>query len=66
MRIEIDGSRCIGSGVCVLTAPVVFDQNDTDGTAVLRHSVPPAADRDAVRLAAQSCPAAAITVEENS
>lgn len=64
MRIGVDSSRCIGSGVCAMTAPVVFEQNDTDGTAVLRDSAPPSAEWDAVRLAAQSCPVAAIAVSD--
>lgn len=36
MRITADTSRCVGAGQCVLTAPDVFDQDDRDGTVVLR------------------------------
>jgi ferredoxin len=64
MRLDIDPGRCIGSGVCALTAPEVFDQNDSDGTALLRHSEPPSAEWDSARLAARSCPAAAISISE--
>ncbi|WDZ88119.1 ferredoxin [Micromonospora cathayae] len=55
----MDARRCIGSGMCVLTADEVFDQ-DADGRAVVLRPEPPAATRDAVRAAVELCPAAAI------
>ncbi|MFE0145511.1 ferredoxin [Nonomuraea sp. NPDC059007] len=63
MDIILDKDKCIGGGMCVLSAPAVFDQDD-DGIAVLLDPHPPAAGRAAVRAAAVVCPAAAITVEE--
>lgn len=63
MDIILDKDKCIGGGMCVLSAPAVFDQDD-DGIAVLLDPRPPAGLRAAVREAAVICPAAAITVEE--
>ena len=64
MRITVDGERCIGSGMCVLTAGEVFDQDPDDGTAIVLRPEPPAGARDAVRAAAGRCPAAAIALSE--
>ena len=43
MRVEVHADRCIGSGVCVLIAPDVFDQRDDDGVVVLLDEHPAAA-----------------------
>ncbi|MEU3626980.1 ferredoxin [Amycolatopsis coloradensis] len=56
MRLEVDRERCIGAGMCVLTAPDVFEQDEQDGRVRLLESEP-AEIGDAVQL----CPAAAIT-----
>ncbi|MFE7192688.1 ferredoxin [Kitasatospora sp. NPDC057541] len=65
MRIEISEDLCCSSGMCTLTAPEVFDQDDADGTVVLLDPEPPAALHPAVREAAHRCPCTAITVHEN-
>ncbi|EME53077.1 ferredoxin [Amycolatopsis decaplanina] len=31
MRLEVDRERCVGAGMCVLTAPEVFGQDEEDG-----------------------------------
>ncbi|HEX6345864.1 ferredoxin [Umezawaea sp.] len=63
MRVEVDRGRCVGAGMCVLTEPAVFDQDD-DGTVLLLDPAPPAAGHAAVRDAALVCPAGAITVQD--
>ena len=60
MKITVDAGSCVSSGQCVLLAPETFDQNDDDGTVVLLHDEPSAAEQDAVRQAELTCPAAAI------
>lgn len=65
MRITVDTGRCIGAGQCVLTAPEVFDQNDSGIVTVLRPA-PAGADAAAAREAALVCPSATITIEERS
>ncbi|MFI9275922.1 ferredoxin [Kitasatospora sp. NPDC052896] len=65
MRIEIAEQLCCGSGMCALTAPEVFDQDDDHGTVVLLDAEPPAGCHPAVREAAHRCPCTAITVHES-
>ncbi|PWJ03742.1 ferredoxin [Streptomyces sp. NWU49] len=62
MRVTVDAERCIGSGMCVLTAGEVFDQRQEDGRAIVLRPEPPAGTRDSVREAADLCPAAAIVL----
>jgi ferredoxin len=59
IRIEIDGDKCVGSGNCVFWAPGTFDLDD-DGHSVV---VDPTGDsEDRIRVAAEGCPANAISV----
>nr|UDM84241.1 ferredoxin [Streptomyces sp.] len=52
----------MGTGICVLTAPEVFDQDD-DGKVLLLDPAPPGrAAAPAVRRAADLCPMGAITL----
>jgi ferredoxin len=63
MRVRVDRERCIGSGMCVLSAPKVFDQDEDDGVVVLLDERPPADAHAAVLDAAERCPAAVITFD---
>ncbi|QUQ67139.1 ferredoxin [Kutzneria sp. CA-103260] len=65
MQITVEQDKCCGAGQCVLLAPEVFDQRDEDGIVELLQDNPPAGLHDAVRQAAQVCPAHAITVAES-
>lgn len=62
MKVAVDADLCIGSGMCALTAPRVFDQDPAEAVVVLLDPEPPAAEHDNVRLAVQRCPAAVITL----
>lgn len=63
MELSVDRERCIGAGLCALTAPEVFDQDDHDGRVVLLDAAPPdPAAVAATRQAAHLCPIGAITV----
>lgn len=64
MQLTIDRERCVGAGMCALTAPEVFDQDDEDGRVLLRMAAPPPGLRATARLAAGLCPAAAVTVTD--
>lgn len=66
MKVTVDQDKCCAGGNCVVLAPDVFDQRDEDGVVVLLTDTPPAGLRDAVREAADVCPAACITVSETS
>jgi ferredoxin len=61
LRLGVDRERCAGAGMCALTAPEVFDQDDEEGLVVLLHPVPAPEHRAAARMAVGLCPAGAIT-----
>ncbi|QIS22599.1 ferredoxin [Nocardia terpenica] len=63
MRISVDRERCIGSGMCALTAPEIFDQDDDEGKVKLLDAQPQRSHAE-VREAAVVCPSGAIEVEE--
>ncbi|WP_248963390.1 ferredoxin [Sphaerisporangium perillae] len=62
MRIKADTERCIGAGMCALTAPKVFDQSEEDGTVLLLAGEPSPEDEAAVRRAVQVCPSGALSI----
>ncbi|MER5351036.1 ferredoxin [Kitasatospora sp. NPDC002551] len=64
MELHADRTRCIGAGMCALTAPAVFDQDEEEGLVVLLAAHPPQDSHPAVRLAVGGCPAAALALTE--
>jgi ferredoxin len=64
MRVAADRDVCIGSGMCLLTAPAVFDQDDDEGLVVLLSADVPAEDADAARQAVALCPSGALRLVE--
>jgi ferredoxin len=60
MKVAVDRDRCIGAGMCVLTAPDVFDQDSDEAVVVLLDESPPETARPAVEQAVGRCPAAVI------
>ncbi|MER6441385.1 MULTISPECIES: ferredoxin [unclassified Streptomyces] len=63
MDIAIDHDKCMGAGQCVLIAPEVFDQDETDGRALLLIERPGSDHHEAIREAHESCPLGAITLD---
>lgn len=63
MRVSADRTLCVGAGLCALTAPGVFDQDD-DGVVTVLRSDPAGDDRPAVREAGMLCPSRAVQVVE--
>jgi ferredoxin len=63
VRIEADRERCIGAGMCVMTAEQVFDQDDEGVVVVLTPEVPHGDAAVAARAVA-SCPAGALRIVE--
>ncbi len=61
LRIVIDYDRCVGSGICVLTAPGVFQFNADRQSSVVD---PAGGPEELVLEAAQGCPQMAIFVED--
>jgi ferredoxin len=62
LRLDVDRERCVGAGMCALTAPEVFDQDDEEGLVVLLQPTPAPGHRAAVRMAVGLCPAGAIAL----
>ncbi len=63
MRVSIDSNVCIGSGMCALTAPSVFTQDD-DGFGVVQPGREDGAGDPLVKEAVRSCPVQAISAAE--
>ncbi|WP_369200036.1 ferredoxin [Streptomyces sp. PU-14G] len=62
-KAVVDRERCVGAGVCALTAPLLFDQDPKDGRVVLLEPRTAAHGRQAAEDAAEGCPSGAVTVE---
>lgn len=58
--IKIDHDKCVGSRLCTVIAPKVFQLNQ-DGQAVVMNAQ--GDDLNVIRTAAEACPVSAITVE---
>ena len=65
MKVTVDAEKCVASGQCVLAAADVFDQREDDGVVILLNEDPDSEQYEAVRLAAQMCPASVIHVTES-
>ena len=63
LRVVSDVSRCIGAGLCVGLAPGTFDLG-TDGQVVVLRSLADAESLERIRQAIDSCPTAALGLEE--
>lgn len=57
MRAEVDRDLCIGSAMCVATAPDVFELDDEGLSKVVDQE---AGDEDLLRDAAEGCPVQAV------
>lgn len=66
LRIVADLDVCIGAGVCVMTAPKVFDQGDDDGLVRLLVDPVPHDQQAAARDAVELCPSGALSLEEDA
>ncbi|GHJ21139.1 MULTISPECIES: ferredoxin [Streptomyces] len=63
MRVTADRQVCVGAGLCALTAPEVFDQDD-EGVVTVLAAEPGDQDRAAAREAGTLCPSGAVRVVE--
>ncbi|MEV0526266.1 ferredoxin [Streptomyces sp. NPDC050439] len=63
MRVTVDMERCVGAGMCALTAPSVFTQDDDGFSEVLPGREDGGGD-PLVREAVRACPVRAVSVEE--
>ncbi|WP_026268867.1 ferredoxin [Salinispora arenicola] len=60
VRVRANREVCIGSGLCVLRLPELFDQSDDDGTVVLRRADPDPGEATAVIEVVGNCPSGAL------
>ncbi|WP_326701401.1 (4Fe-4S)-binding protein [Streptomyces sp. NBC_01754] len=63
MRVTADREICVGAGLCALTAPEVFDQ-DEDGVVTVLAAEPAGEGREAALEAGRLCPSGAVRVVE--
>jgi ferredoxin len=64
VRVEADRDVCIGAGMCVLTAPELFDQDD-DGIVVLLTAEVAEREVERARRAVASCPSGALRAADS-
>ena len=62
MNVTVSRERCIGSGLCCVAAPAVFDQDHINGLVMLRNKDDYPLASAAVREAAYLCPSGAIEI----
>ncbi|MFG2497981.1 ferredoxin [Streptomyces sp. NPDC048441] len=63
VRVHVEKERCVGAGMCALTAPGVFTQDDDGFSEVLPGQEDGGGD-PLVREAVRACPVRAVTVED--
>ncbi|MEU6823286.1 ferredoxin [Streptomyces atriruber] len=63
MTIHVAKDRCVGAGMCALTAPGIFTQDD-DGLSEVLPGRQDGGGDPLVREAARACPVQAISVDE--
>ena len=63
MRVTADRSVCVGAGLCALTAPEVFDQDD-DGLVVVLRAEPGSDNQATAREAGNICPSGAVRIAD--
>ena len=61
MRVLADRERCEGHGLCVASAPDVFDLDD-DAVVSVRHDPVPSVLESQAEAGARVCPVAALQV----
>ncbi|WP_406691752.1 ferredoxin [Saccharopolyspora sp. ID03-671] len=63
MKIVVDFDLCEANGMCEAVAPDVFEIDDDDNLLVKADPTPEL--RDSIEQAVQSCPKAALSLEED-
>lgn len=63
MRIIVDRETCFGAGLCVLTEPAVFEQDQDDGRVLLVTEQPDESARATVEEAVRTCPSRSLSLD---
>ncbi|GHH72026.1 hypothetical protein GCM10017673_26470 [Streptosporangium violaceochromogenes] len=64
MHVSVDPEKCCSSGLCALSVPEVFGQDERECVVLVLTFEPPAALHDRVRAAARRCPTGTIEVRD--
>ncbi|MFG2648432.1 ferredoxin [Streptomyces sp. NPDC048436] len=64
MRVQVDKERCVGAGMCALTAPSVFTQDDDGFSEVIAGREDGGGD-PLVREAVRACPVQAVSADDS-
>ncbi|TYB60552.1 ferredoxin [Nonomuraea sp. PA05] len=64
MRVTVDPDKCCSSGLCALSVPEVFGQDEEECVVRVIVAEPPAGLHDKVRAAARRCPTGTIRLED--
>ncbi|NUV43738.1 ferredoxin [Streptomyces sp. CAI-24] len=62
MGVQVDKERCVGAGMCALTAPDVFTQGDDGISEVLPGRAETAGGHPLVGEAVRACPVGAVAL----
>ncbi|MFH8886776.1 MULTISPECIES: ferredoxin [Streptomyces] len=62
LRVTADRDLCCSAGRCAVTAPDLFDQDDTDGRVLLLCPDVPPGREEAAREAVDLCPSGALSL----
>ncbi|MFI1227569.1 MULTISPECIES: ferredoxin [unclassified Streptomyces] len=65
MGIEVDKERCVGAGMCALTAPDVFTQDDDGFSQMIPGHSSTVGEHPLVREAVRACPVGAVVVTDD-
>lgn len=65
MGVEVDKERCVGAGMCALTAPDVFTQDDDGFSEMLPGRPAGTGDHPLVREAVRACPVGAVSLTDD-
>jgi ferredoxin len=66
VRIVVGRELCVSAGMCVLTEPEIFDQDEDDGRVILLVPEPPAGLEETARHAVTLCPSGALTIADDA
>ena len=63
LKVTVDLQACQGYACCMMTAPTVFDLDESVGKAIVLLAEPAEELRELVEKSARGCPSKAIVVE---
>ena len=64
MKVHADQQICIGSGLCALRLPEIFDQASNDGRVIILRTEPDPTQKTAVLQAIETCPSGALRIDD--